>query len=237
MRLPVGKVEHEAQVVPGEDAGEAGAQLAGVGRRDVLVRPLVDAELRLAAGRREQRLHGRVDVAQRARRGEALREEGIATGDDGGAQHARVGGDDGVQAAAGAAHAEDVARRHECERLEQQLRGQLGEADDGRLLAGAPLRPPLHARRALRLEGQRRGAVLERLVVAAGAGFGVSRHRRWCVRGAPSLHTVRVLCRLNRQLRSGQGAGGVRGAPSSCASDWRALVSAANASHDAIHHC
>ena len=51
--LPVGEVDDRAEVVPGEDAGHAGADLERVEGFDVLVRFFVDGEEVLPFGREE----------------------------------------------------------------------------------------------------------------------------------------------------------------------------------------
>lgn len=103
--------------------------------------------------------------------------------DDGIANDGRIGRHKAVRAAACEAEGEDVAWPEIFERLEDQLRGQLGEGDDGIALSLARFRLALQALGALVVEGEGGRCVLEgrRLIVAGAriAGHGrvsVCRH-------------------------------------------------------------
>ena len=174
--LPVRKVKHQAQVVPGKNAGETCAQVLGIRRLDVLVRTLVDAELRLTAGVREQLLYRGLDVAEQLWHGKALGEKSIPASDDGIANCSGIGVDERMKAAIGEAEVEYVAWRQIREALQQQLSGQLAEVDNGIFLLVAHYFAPLHALGALRLERQCCRLVLEWFVAIAVAN--VSRHLR-----------------------------------------------------------
>lgn len=86
--LPMGKVQHQAQVVPCEDAREAGAQLCCVGILYVLVRPFMYTKLLLAIIIAEDWAQRGADLRQQYGRGKAFGEDRVATGDDGVANNA-----------------------------------------------------------------------------------------------------------------------------------------------------
>ena len=142
----------------------------------MLVRALVDAELRLPRWVDEQRLYGGLYVAQQARRGKAMCEKGISAADDGVSEDARMRRHQGVEAAAGEAEAEDIARPCVYENLQQQLCRQLAEADHGVPLLVAHHLATALALSTFRLERQRRRLVLERLDAVAVALADVARH-------------------------------------------------------------
>jgi hypothetical protein len=64
MLLPVREVEHEAQVVPRQNARQTGAELERVGRLYVRIWIFVYAELRLAPWVYKQSLDRGLDMAQ-----------------------------------------------------------------------------------------------------------------------------------------------------------------------------
>lgn len=128
---------------------------------DVRADMLVNAEHCLMAGCNNKSLHRRLNVAEQPRDGKALCEEGVTARYHYIASHARVGSDKGVEAAAGEAEAQDVARCQARKALEEQLRGQLGEFDDGVFRLVAHYFAPLHALGARELEKQRRCPVLQ----------------------------------------------------------------------------
>jgi hypothetical protein len=172
--LPVRKVQYQSQVVPREDARQTGAQLLGVGRLNVRVGPLVDAELLLAGRVGEQRAQRGVDLGEELGRGEALGEDGVARRDDGVADDRGIRSDEVEEAPVDEAEAEDVAGLEVLEALEKELGGQLGEVDDGVALLVARHLFALLALGALVVECQSGRLVLERLLVVAS----MSRHVR-----------------------------------------------------------
>jgi hypothetical protein len=170
--LPMREVQHKPQVVPRENARQAGAQLLCVGRLDMCIWPLVDAELQLAGWVAEQRAQRRVNVVEQLGRREALDEDGIAGRDDCVADDGGVRSHEVVEAAVDEAEAEDVVWREILEALEKELRGQLGEVDYGVTLLVARHLLALHTLGALVVEGESSRRVLEGLVVVAN----MSRH-------------------------------------------------------------
>jgi hypothetical protein len=119
--LPVGKVEHQPQVVPRQDARETRAELLRIWRLYVSVGAFVDTQLRLPTLVGEDRVQGRGDVGQQSGRGKALGEDAVAAREDGGTYHAAVGSYEAVEATVHEAKAEDIVGGKMRKALEEKL--------------------------------------------------------------------------------------------------------------------
>lgn len=128
--LPMCKVQHQAQIVPCQNASQTCAQLLRVWRLYVLVRPLVYAELLLPDRIREQRTEGGLDLREQHRRRQALHENSIAIAYYGVADNLSIGVDEAVQAAVDEAGSKDVAGLKVLETFEEELGGKLDKVDD-----------------------------------------------------------------------------------------------------------
>jgi hypothetical protein len=172
--LPMRKVQHKSQIVPCENACQAGAQLLGVGRLYMRVGSLVDAELQLARRVGEQRTQRGFDFGEELGRGKALGEDVVAGRDDGVSDDRGIRRHEVEAATADEAEAEDIAWFDILETFENELRRQFYKVYYSVAFLVARRLFALHTLGALVVEGESRRRVLEGLLVVAH----VSRHVR-----------------------------------------------------------
>nr|POE48807.1 hypothetical protein CFP56_38904 [Quercus suber] len=121
----VREVDGEAQVVPCQQAARAGADLRGVGRRDVLVvRPVQLGEQLGPFAALQRGGARRVERERRDGQGEAAAQDPVARADDSAREGGLVGEEEGVRGAVEVVQGEDVAGREVAEDLEEQFGGE-----------------------------------------------------------------------------------------------------------------
>ena len=140
-----------------------------VGRLDVLVRAIVDAELFLTGWICQQGLYCGVDMHKQPGCRKAFDEEAISTCNDGVPNDVRIRLDEPVEAAVDKTKTVYVARAEIFEAFEDELRGHLCYVDNGIAFLLSCHVLALHALRLLIPERQRCRLVLEWLVIVTGS--------------------------------------------------------------------
>lgn len=126
--LPVGKIHHQAEIIPRQHARQARADDGRIRAPDVLVGLLVDVQLLIQSlGIPQRDMSLLVQPLQENREKEAPRQDCVSPADDPARDDRLLAGDEGADGLADAGEDEDVAGPEPGEEIEEEFRGEVRE--------------------------------------------------------------------------------------------------------------